>query len=65
MVKKKTSYKKFIATAWPYFRDVMKGLKNAYKGWRSTVIAINVIGNVDIKNLIISYWIGLGYFCCC
>ena len=59
---KEDSYKKFIATAWPYFRDVMKGLKNAYKGWRSTVVAINLIGGVDAKFLVAPIGLVLGIF---
>jgi hypothetical protein len=57
---KEDSYKKCIASAWPYFRDVMKGLKNAYKGWRSAVVAINLIGGVDIKSLIAPVGLLLG-----
>lgn len=56
------SVKKFIATAWPYFRDVMKGLKNAYKGWRSTMQVLSLIGGVDLKYLIIPVGLGLGIF---
>lgn len=41
---KETNYKKMLVMAWPYFRDVMKGLKNAYKGWRSTIAVINLLG---------------------
>lgn len=52
--------KKNIADAWPYFRTVMKGLKNAYKGWRSAVIALSLISNVDIKFLIAPIGIILG-----
>jgi hypothetical protein len=50
--KEKDKYKQWIAAAWPYFRDVMKGLKNAYKGWRSALLALTLIGNVDVKFLI-------------
>ncbi|KGP62989.1 hypothetical protein EP47_02750 [Legionella norrlandica] len=57
---KEDSYKKFIATAWPYFRDVMKGLKNAYKGWKSTVEAFGLISGVDAKFLIIPAGVALG-----
>lgn len=59
---KEDSYKKFIATAWPYFRDVMKGLKNAYKGWRSAVVAFNLISGVDAKFLIAPVGLILGVF---
>lgn len=59
---KEDNYKKLIASAWPYFRDVMKGLKNAYKGWRSAVVAFGLIGNVDLKYLIAPVGIILGIF---
>ncbi|HAU1153009.1 TPA: hypothetical protein JBI12_13865 [Legionella pneumophila] len=59
---KEDSYKKFIANAWPYFRDVMKGLKNAYKGWRSAVVAFSLIGGVDAKFLILPMGVILGVF---
>lgn len=54
--------KKFIATAWPYFRDVMKGLKNAYKGWRSAIVAISLIGGLDLKYLVAPVGLILGIF---
>ena len=59
---KSDSVKKFIATAWPYFRDIMKGLKNAYKGFRSAVVAISLIGGIDLKYLIAPVGLFLGIF---
>jgi hypothetical protein len=56
----KDSAKKFIAAAWPYFRDVIKGLKNAYKGWRSTVQIISIFSGVDLKFLVIPVGLVLG-----
>jgi len=56
------SVKKFIAAAWPYFRDVMKGLKNAYKGWRSTVQLISMISGMDLKYMVIPVGLVLGVF---
>jgi hypothetical protein len=43
---KEGTLKKYIAVAWPYFRDVMKALKNAYKGWLSAVFVISFIGGL-------------------
>ncbi len=40
---KEESYKKQIAAGWPFFRDWMKGWKNAYKGWRSAMAALIVL----------------------
>lgn len=59
---KDDSVKQFIATAWPYFRDVMKGLKNAYKGWRSAIVAVSLIGGLDLKYLIAPVGLILGIF---
>ncbi|BCA93832.1 hypothetical protein TUM19329_01930 [Legionella antarctica] len=56
------NYKKWIATAWPYFRDVMKGLKNAYKGWRSAVVAANLLGGINMNYLIAPVGLVLGVF---
>ena len=49
---KEESYKKWIATAWPYFRDVMKALKNGYKGARSVIVAASLLSDVDLKFMI-------------
>lgn len=56
------SVKKFIASAWPYFRDVMKGLKNAYKGWKSLVQILGTISGADLKYMIIPVGLVLGVF---
>jgi len=52
--------KKFIANAWPYFRDVMKGLKNAYKGGRSTIQAISHLSGANLSMLIVPVGLTLG-----
>ena len=57
---KKESYKKKIAAAWPYFRDVMKGVKNAYKGWRSVVVALSLMGVAGMSVLTIPVGVALG-----
>ncbi|KTD62505.1 hypothetical protein [Legionella shakespearei] len=57
---KNDDFKKFIAAAWPYFRDVMKGLKNAYKGWRSAVVAIALLGGTNLNYLIAPVGLVLG-----
>ncbi|CAM2846411.1 hypothetical protein [Legionella worsleiensis] len=59
---KDDAMKQLIAKAWPYFRDVMKALKNAYKGFRSAIVAISLIGNVDLKYLITPIGLLLGVF---
>ena len=57
---KDNNYKKLIADAWPYFRDILKGLKNAYKGWRSVVAVMSLLGIADASALIIPIGITLG-----
>jgi hypothetical protein len=56
----KGTFQKKLADAWPYFRDVMKGLKNAYKGWRSVVAVCSLMGVVGMNALIIPIGVGLG-----
>ncbi|AWN72956.1 hypothetical protein LEAN103870_04090 [Legionella anisa] len=58
----KDSIKKFTAAAWPYFRDVMKGMKNAYKGWRSTVQILSLISGMDLKYMVVPVGLVLGVF---
>lgn len=57
---KEDKLKIFIATSWSYFRHVIKGLKNGYKGWRSATFALVLLGGLDIKYLIIPVGVGLG-----
>lgn len=54
------TYKKNIAEAWPYFRDVMKGLKNAYKGWRSAITTMGLLGMTDLNYLVLPIGLTLG-----
>ncbi|VEB39251.1 transmembrane protein [Legionella sainthelensi] len=58
----KNPVKKFIASAWPYFRDVMKGLKNAYKGWKSAIQVLGIITETDLKYMIVPVGLVLGVF---
>lgn len=57
---KRDEMKYLIAAAWPYFRDMMKGMKNAYKGWKSLVQIIAILGAADLKFLIIPVGLALG-----
>ena len=52
--------KQFISTTWPYLRDVIKALKNAFKGFRSTAQLIHLLGGADLQNLIIPISLALG-----
>lgn len=57
---KRDEMKYLIATTWPYFRDMMKGMKNAYKGWKSLVQIIGILSAADLKFLIIPVGLALG-----
>ncbi len=57
----KTDFQKYISIAWPYCRDTMKGLKNAYKGMRSTLqIAGLLANNQDMRFMMVPVGVGLG-----
>ncbi|RAP37587.1 hypothetical protein B1207_05290 [Legionella quinlivanii] len=51
--KDKNWFKSAVATYWPYLRDVMKALKNAYKGIRSLLQIANVLDNSKAFNFLI------------
>lgn len=54
-------FKRYMAVAWPYARDAMKGLKNAYKGVRSTFIAFELLNlTQDLSHLIVPVGLLLG-----
>ncbi|WP_065620188.1 hypothetical protein [Legionella jamestowniensis] len=53
-------FKSFLATVWPYCRDTMKGLKNAYKGFRSAAQVINLIGGQNLNFMIVPAGLLLG-----
>ncbi|MFJ1268531.1 hypothetical protein ACD661_08195 [Legionella lytica] len=57
---KRDEMKYFIAASWPYFRDMMKGMKNAYKGWKSVVQIMAILGLADLKSFIIPVGLALG-----
>lgn len=57
---KRDEMKYLIANSWPYFRDMMKGMKNAYKGWKSLVQIIGILNAADLKFLIIPIGLALG-----
>lgn len=56
----KNKYMAFVASAWPYFRDLMKGLKNAFKGWRSALILLSLLSISNVHFLIMPLGIVLG-----
>lgn len=59
-VKNKNKYKHYIALSWPYFRHLLKGLKNAYKGLRSTLQVVELLGLTNASYLIASGGLLLG-----
>lgn len=58
--KDKNAFKRFVAIAWPYARDAMKGMKNAYKGIRSALQAAGVLTGFDLRTLVVPMGIFLG-----
>ncbi len=49
-----------FASTYPYVRDVMKGLKNGYKGWRGAITAVNLLHIANASALIFPIGLGLG-----
>ncbi|KTC64769.1 transmembrane protein (plasmid) [Legionella adelaidensis] len=58
----KSQWKKFLALSWPYCRDSMKGLKNAYKGIRSTFQIAEALGIANTHQMIVPVGLLLGVF---
>jgi hypothetical protein len=46
-------FKRYIAVLWPYARDVLKGLKNGYKGVRSAIQVANMLGGFNLNFLML------------
>lgn len=57
---KQSALKKNIVSSWPYMRDVLKGLKNGYKGVRSSAQVVNMFTDSDLKHLIFPAGLVLG-----
>ncbi|WP_287008113.1 hypothetical protein [Legionella sp.] len=54
-------FKRYIAIVWPYCRDTMKGLKNAYKGARSTLQLVETLsGGQSLAHLFVPVGLVLG-----
>ena len=58
--KDKSAFKRYIALLWPYCRDTMKGLKNAYKGIRSTLQAVGMLSGQDLRYMMVPVGLVLG-----
>lgn len=56
----KQALKRYIAILWPYCRDTMKRLKNAYKGIRSTLQVASILGGKSLRDLILPIGLTLG-----
>lgn len=54
------SFKRYIAVAYPYFRESLKGLRYSYKGVRSALQIPQFFSGVDLKYMIIPLAIGIG-----
>ena len=44
-----SDFKRYTAVIWPYIRDVMKGLKNSYKGVKSALQVANLLGGLELN----------------
>ncbi|MBA2656805.1 MAG: hypothetical protein H0U70_07435 [Tatlockia sp.] len=56
----KNAIKRYIAIIWPYVRD-LKALKNAYKGFKSTLLLAKLLGaTADVSYLVNPIGIALG-----
>ena len=58
--KDQKAFKRYIAIAWPYCRDSIKGLKNAYKGVRSSLQTVGMLSGHDLHNMIVPLGLALG-----
>ena len=58
--KNQKQFERYIATVWPYCRDTMKGLKNAYKGVRSMLLTAEMLGGQNLRTMIVPAGIDLG-----
>lgn len=57
----KNKFKSYVAIIWPYVRDVTKGLKNAYKGFRALIQVFELLGaGNDLRSLIVPVGVFLG-----
>ncbi|WP_133140941.1 hypothetical protein [Legionella maceachernii] len=54
------AFKRYIAILWPYCRDTMKGLKNAYKGVRSTLQVVELLNGQNLSFLFVPVGVLLG-----
>lgn len=58
--KDKNAFKRYIAITWPYLRDAMKGMKNAYKGIRGALQAFGTLAGQDLRAMIVPMGVFLG-----
>ena len=59
--KNKNDFKRWIAILYPYFRDVIKALKNAYKGIKGLLQVTEILGDLDLRALTLSLALPLGF----
>lgn len=57
---KAKSFPGYISACWPYVRDSIKGIKNAYKGFRSFVLIADVFTGMDMRYMIIPMGLVMG-----
>ena len=54
------AFKRYIAILWPYFRDTLQGLKNAYTGVRAGLQAFGVLSGQNTRYMIVPFGVLLG-----
>lgn len=54
------AFQRYMAVVWPYCRDALKGMKNAYKGVRSTLQVSSMLSGQSLNHLIVPTGVALG-----
>ena len=58
--KSANAFQRYIAALWPYCRDGLKGMKNAYKGIRSTLQVSSMISGQSLNHMIVPMGVAIG-----
>ena len=57
---KEDPVKIFIMNSWPYFRDFLKGMKNGYRGLKTTLQIVTNLSGANVKMLVIPLGLAIG-----
>lgn len=58
--KSANAFQRYIAVLWPYCRDGLKGMKNAYKGVRSTLQVSSMLSGQSLNHMIVPMGVAIG-----